>query len=143
MSYLILSFFSVFLLFSSGVLQQDNATDTGRYQTGTQQQQAAATLRYMNALNSYLYAHPIADGTFSDSLLESAPPSGVRHVIRQGRVFVYQPSEAGLKDALVTLSRHSALLGSVKARRLIDLSGTDMQIPVPDVIPDGYLVYLN
>ncbi|MFP2517052.1 type IV pilus biogenesis protein PilM [Buttiauxella agrestis] len=142
MSYLILSFFSVFLLFSSGVLQHDNATDAGQYQTDTQQQ-AAATLRYMNAINSYLYAHPMADGTFSDSLLEAAPPSGVRHVIRQGRVFVYQPSQPGLKDALVTVSRHSALLGSVKSRRLIDLSGTDMQITLPDLIPEGYLVYLN
>lgn len=143
MSYLILAFFSAFLLFSAGALQRDNLTDAQTQQAGVMQYQAASTLRYMNALNSYLYYHPVADGTISDSLLESAPPAGVRHLIRQGRVFVYQPARTGLLDALATHSRQSALLGTVKARRLLDLRGTDMQITVPDTIPDGYLVYLN
>ena len=71
MSYLILAFFSAFLLFSAGALQRDNLTDAQTQQAGVMQYQAASTLRYMNALNSYLYYHPVADGTISDSLLST------------------------------------------------------------------------
>ncbi|MDH1321569.1 type IV pilus biogenesis protein PilM [Enterobacter bugandensis] len=44
---------------------------------------------------------------------------------------------------LATVTRNSALLGHVKNRRLIDNQGNDMQVTVPDAIPDTYLVYLN
>lgn len=143
MGYLLLAFFSVYLLFSAGVMQRDNATASVKHQADSQKQQALGTLRYMNALVDYLYSHPVDNGTLSHSLLESEPPPGVQHRIHNGRIYVYQPIQQGLISAMADKSRRSALLGTVKSRRLLDLRGTDMQVTVPEVIPDGYLVYLH
>ncbi len=143
MGYLLLAFFSVYLLFSTGVMQRDNATASLHHQAGSQLQQALGTLRYMNALVDYLYNHPMDNGTLSNSLLEAEPPPGVQHRIHNSRIYVYQPVQQGLISAMADKSRRSALLGTVKSRRLVDLRGTDMQVVVPDVIPDGYLVFLH
>ena len=143
MGYLILACFSVFLLFASGVTQRDSAVTAITQADSSQRQQAAEAIRYLNAINDYLYDHPQTDGVISNTLLDTQPPSGVAHYLSQGRVFVYQPSKRGLLSALMDQSRHSALIGTVVSRRLKDTQGTDMQVTVPDVIPDGDLVYLN
>lgn len=143
MSYLIIACFSVFLFWSSGVMERDNTLAAQEYQTSTQRQQASETIRYLNNIVDYLYHHPLTDGVIADSELDVAPPPGVAHVIQGGRIFVYQLTTPALTGAMNDLSGRSALLGITTSRRLIDLRGTDMQVTVPDVIPDGHLVYLN
>lgn len=46
-------------------------------------------------------------------------------------------------SALLTQTRQSALVGRVASRRLLDSTGTDMQIAVPAAIPDGSVVWVN
>lgn len=58
-------------------------------------------------------------------------------------LYVWQPDTPGLMSALLAQSRHSALVGRVVSRRLIDSAGNDMQVTVPANIADGSLVYLN
>jgi hypothetical protein len=141
--YLIMACFSVFLLFAAGVTQRTNTLSAITWTAQSQRQQAAETIRYLNVINDYLYAHPQSEGVISASLLEMQPPADVAHYIAQGRLFVYQPARSGLLDAMMAQSGRSALIGTVIKRRLTDTRGNDMQVSVPDVIPDGTLVYLN
>lgn len=143
MGYLILACFSVFLLFAAGVTSH-NVTSTAIVAADSAaQQQAAETIRYLNAINDYLYEHPQSDGVISNALLDTSPPPGVAHYLSQGRVFVYQKTQQGLAGAMMDQSHHSALIGTVTGRRLRDMQGTDMKVTVPNLIPDGDLVYLN
>lgn len=142
MGYLILAIFTSLLLLASGSLQRDNATSEAAYTQGTINQQATGTMRYLNSLVDYLYQHPISDGSVPDAQLGFTPP-GVKNIIQSGRLWVYQPNQHGLLRALATASSQSAFIGTVKSRRLVDLSGLDMQVSVPSQIPDGYIVYLN
>lgn len=142
MGYLILALFTSILLLASGSLQRDNTSSAETYTQGTVNQQATDTMRYLNSLVDYLYKHPISDGSVPDAQLGFVP-SGVKNIIQSGRLWVYQPGQHGLLRALATASSQSAFIGTVKSRRLVDLSGLDMQVSVPSQIPDGYIVYLN
>lgn len=143
MGYLLLAFFSTFLMYSTGILQRDNTVSSLQYRDNAQQQQAAGTVRYLNALIDYLYVNPVVSGSVNDSLLESEPPPGVKHRIENSRLYVYQPAQRGLVGAMRDISGNSALIGIVKNRQLIDLRGLSMQVHVPDIIPDTYLVYIH
>ena len=143
MGYLIMACFSVFLLFAAGVTQRTNTLSSITWTAQSQRQQAAETIRYLNVINDYLYAHPQSEGVISASLLEMQPPASVAHYISRGRVFVYQPARRGLLDAMRAQSGRSALIGTVVNRRLTDTRGNDMKVSVPDVISDNTLVYLN
>lgn len=142
MGYLILALFTSILLLASGSLQRDNTSSAETYTQGTVNQQATDTMRYLNSLVDYLYKHPISDGSVPDAQLGFVP-SGVKNIIQSGRLWVYQPGQHRLLRALATASSQSAFIGTVKSRRLVDLSGLDMQVAVPSQIPDGYIVYLN
>ncbi|TGC21110.1 type IV pilus biogenesis protein PilM [Escherichia sp. E1130] len=67
----------------------------------------------------------------------------LNNILQANRVYVWQPDTPGLMSALLAQSRHSALVGRVVSRRLIDSAGNDMQVTVPANIADGSLVYLN
>lgn len=109
----------------------------------TAQQQALQTVMYMNALNDYLYSHPMTDGTLPDDTLPIRPPASGHHIIQAGRVYVWQTDSHGLLFQLEKASDTSALMGKVRNRRLTDVLGTDMGVSVPSDIPDGNVVYLN
>lgn len=143
MGYIIMACFSVYLLFASGVMQRDIATAAITAESSTQQQQAAEIILYLNAINDWLYDHPQSDGIVSNTVLDTQPPRGTTNILSQGRLYVYQPEKKGLAAALMDQSNQSALIGRVTNRRLTDMQGKDMQVTVPDVIPNGYLVYLN
>ncbi|MGP2980165.1 type IV pilus biogenesis protein PilM [Serratia nevei] len=106
--------------------------------------QARNTVQYLNAINDWRYIHPEQkDGVIPDSAFGWSSVTGVRNVLQADRVYVYQPDQPGLMAALLAQSRHSALVGKVVERRLIDSVGNDMQVNVPASIIDGSLVYLN
>jgi hypothetical protein len=142
LGYWLLSMFLVFFLFNADMAHRGNQ-QTLQMAESENKQRARQTVLYINTLNDYLYDHPQSDGVINDSVLGFTPFPSLSHVIQAGRVFVYQPNNSGLMSALKTMTRGSALLGRVQHRRLIDTLGADMQVSVPDVIPETYLVYLN
>ncbi|MFU1868032.1 type IV pilus biogenesis protein PilM [Citrobacter portucalensis] len=106
-------------------------------------QQARQTLSYLSALNDWRYDHPLQDGTITASQL-GIPFSGhLKNQVVSNRLWVWQPAKPGLFNALLAESGHSALIGQVQGRRLFDATNTDMQVTVPDSVPDGSLVCLN
>ncbi|EEK7631468.1 type IV pilus biogenesis protein PilM [Salmonella enterica subsp. enterica serovar Newport] len=106
-------------------------------------QQARQTLSYLSALNDWRYDHPLQDGTITASQL-SIPFSGhLKNQVVSNRLWVWQPVKPGLFNALLAESGHSALIGQVRGRLLFDATNTDMQVTVPDAVPDGSLVCLN
>ncbi|MFP2267994.1 type IV pilus biogenesis protein PilM [Citrobacter braakii] len=106
-------------------------------------QQARQTLSYLSALNDWRYDHPLQDGTITASQL-GIPFSGhLKNQVVSNRLWVWQPAKPGLFNALLAESGHSALIGLVRSRRLFDATNTDMQVTVPDSVPDGSLVCLN
>lgn len=140
--YWLLSMFLVLFLFVSDMTQRA-ASRISEHTISENLQRARQTVQYINIINDYLYDHPQGSGVLSDSVLGFISVPALTHIIQGGRVFVYQPDRAGLMGALITVTRRSALLGHVKNRRLIDNQGNDMQVTVPDVIPETCLVYLN
>ncbi|WP_254591831.1 type IV pilus biogenesis protein PilM [Candidatus Williamhamiltonella defendens] len=148
MGYFILSFLLVTLSLT-GFYQHQHTDNLNRTEIATTTtQQAIETVHYINAINDYLYLHPDVIKNSNEMVLTAAqigisPHSSIQHVIASERVFVWQPFSPGLMAALKTQTRDSALLGSVKNHRLFDHSGRDMQVVVPERIPDGAMVYLN
>ena len=113
-------------------------------QESTVSQRAIQTVRYINTINDWRYLNPTQkDGVIADSILGWTPVQGLQHILLANRVYVYQADQPGLMAALLNQTRHSALVGKVISRRLIDSLGNDMQISVPGNIADGSLVYLN
>ncbi|ATW30695.1 pilus assembly protein PilM [Candidatus Williamhamiltonella defendens] len=148
MGYFILSFLLVTLSLA-GFYQHQHTDNLNRTEIATTTtQQAIETVHYINAINDYLYLHPDVIKNSNEMVLTAAqigisPHSSIQHVIASERVFVWQPFSPELMAALKTQTRDSALLGSVKNHRLFDHSGRDMQVVVPERIPDGAMVYLN
>lgn len=109
-------------------------------------QKAIEMVRYINAINDFLYEHPECLG--SERILTDAQTGmksvyNVRNVVYRGRVYVWANDSPGLLSALIKQTSSSALLGLVKNRRLIDTEGKDMLVAVPSVIKDGMVVYIN
>lgn len=142
LGYWLLSMFLALFLFTSDMTHRD-ANQASENAVSENLQRARQTVQYINTINDYLYDHPQTSGVLSDSVLGFTSVPSLTHIIQSNRVFVYQPDRLGLMGALAIVTRNSALLGHVKNRRLIDNQGNDMQVTVPDVIPDTYLVYLN
>ncbi|AVV40017.1 type IV pilus biogenesis protein PilM [Pantoea vagans] len=142
--YWLLVIFAGFLL--DGLSTDQRAVhEAGQLQDQTQSQRATQMVRYMNRINDWRYLNPAADNvSVSDEQLsgwKSVP--GLSNVIASGRTYVWRSAEPGLMAALLTQTRQSALAGHVVSRRLLDNSGTDMQLTVPAVIPDGSVVWVN
>lgn len=106
-------------------------------------QQARQTLAYLSALNDWRYDHPLQDGTITASQLGIPFSTHLKNQVVSNRLWVWQPAKPGLFNALLAESGHSALIGQVRDRRLLDATHTDMQVTVPDSVPDGSLVCLN
>lgn len=141
MVYWLLSVFIGFLVWSN--ISPHGQTGT-QLQDSTLSQRAIQTLRYINDINDWRYHNPSQkDGVIPDSAFGWSSLPELHNVLQADRVYVYQPDQPGLMAALLAQSRHSALVGKVLGRRLIDSFGNDMQVNVPDSIADGSLVYLN
>lgn len=141
MHWLLAVFFTTLVSIIS-ISERASITSTTIAQT-TANQQATQTVAYINSVNDYLYQHPQSEGVVSDDQLFVKAPPGAKNVIQDSRVYVYQPDKIGLLWELTHASSTSALIGRVEAGHLIDVSGTNMGVSVPGVIPDGYIVYLN
>ncbi|EAY4251309.1 TPA: type IV pilus biogenesis protein PilM [Escherichia coli] len=115
-------------------------------QTAEITQQAADFIRYMNAINDYLYQHPerrAAGGQLTSAQLGLPATKNVSHLIRQQRVFVWAKEKPGLMGALLEQSGDSALLARVENGRLLDTRGRRISITLPAVIPDQVIIWMN
>ncbi|EAB8479946.1 type IV pilus biogenesis protein PilM [Salmonella enterica] len=106
-------------------------------------QQARQTLAWLTALNDWRYEHPLQNGTIDASQTGIPLSKHLKNQVVSNRLWVWQPSKPGLFNALLAQSDRSALIGQVRGRRLFDATNTDMQVAVPDTVPDGSLVCLN
>lgn len=141
MIYWLLSMFIGFLVWSTIPPHDQMGT---QLQDSTLSQRAIQTIRYINDISDWRYNNPSQkDGVIPDSVFGWSSLPELHNVLQADRVYVYQPDQPGLMSALLAESRHSALVGKVVARRLLDSFGNDMQVNVPDSIADGSLVYLN
>ncbi|HIA8212910.1 TPA: type IV pilus biogenesis protein PilM, partial [Escherichia coli] len=103
-------------------------------QTAEITQQAADFIRYMNAINDYLYQHPerrAAGGQLTSAQLGLPATKNVSHLISQQRVFVWAKEKPGLMGALLEQSGDSALLARVENGRLLDTRGRRISITLP------------
>lgn len=106
-------------------------------------QQARQTLSWLTALNDWRYEHPLQNGTIDVSQTGIPLSNHLKNRVVSNRLWVWQPSKPGLFNALLAQNDRSALIGQVRGRRLFDATNTDMQVAVPDTVPDGSLVCLN
>lgn len=142
--YWLLAIFAGLLL--GGLSSEQRAVhEAGQLQDQAQSLQATQMVRYMNRINDWRYLNPTADNTsISDAQLTGwRTVTGLNNVITGGRTYVWRAGQAGLMDALLTQTRQSALAGRVVSRRLLNSTGTDMQLTVPAIIPDGSVVWVN
>lgn len=144
MGYWLIAIFLCAMVLFRG-MYSDNDTDSGQSDAVLSTQRAALAIGYLNAINDYLYSHPLANGVVPDSVLSFQLPAGsnIHNVVQDGRVMVYLPDAPGLISALLILSRHSDLLCRNINGELTDLSGIATGISAPPAIPGGDLVYLN
>lgn len=141
MVYWLLSVFTGFLVWVNVPLNDPTGQ---QLQENELNQRAIQTVSYINEINDWRYRNPAQkDGVIADSTLGWSPVPNLNNVLLANRVYVWQPDTPGLMSALMAQSRHSALVGRVISRRLIDSAGNDMQVTVPPDIADGSLVYLN
>ncbi|HHO9701254.1 type IV pilus biogenesis protein PilM [Citrobacter braakii] len=141
MIYWLLSVFTGFLVWVSVPLSDPAGQ---QLQDSELSQRAIQTVSYLNEINDWRYLNPAQqDGVIADTTLGWSSVPNLNNVLQANRVYVWQPDTPGLMSALLAQSRHSALVGRVVSRRLIDSAGNDMQVTVPADIADGSLVYLN
>lgn len=148
MGYLLLSFFLVIFLiinFQQSHLEkkQDNAEITV-----ISRQRATETIHYIDAVNDFIYKNRDSINSqeeivLSDSQIGIKINNNIHNVIFNYRAYVWQVPDVGLMDALKTQTISSALLGTVKNRRIKDNGNVDMNVPVPSMIPEGAIVYIN
>lgn len=134
----------VIMIFVTSVsVTQSHHLSSRRVTEVSTQQQAIQTVAYLNAINDYLYSHPMTDGTIPDDALPVKAPPGVKNLIQATRVYVWQPNTKGLFWQLEKASDSSALIGLVTNGRMQDALGTDMGVSVPPQVPDGDIACLN
>ncbi|EGF8620905.1 type IV pilus biogenesis protein PilM [Escherichia coli] len=117
-----------------------------RHQAAETSQQAATFIRYMNAINDYLYLHPerrTAGGRLTSAQLGLPGTDTVSHIISQQHVFVWATETPGLMAALREQCNDSALLGRVENGRLLDTAGRALSVTLPSVIPDHVILWMN
>ncbi|TLI63101.1 pilus assembly protein PilM [Escherichia sp. E1130] len=141
MIYWLLSVFTGFLVWVNVPLSDPAGQ---QLQDSELSQRAIQTVSYLNEINDWRYLNPAQkEGIIPDSTLGWSSVPNLNNILQANRVYVWQPDTPGLMSALLAQSRHSALVGRVVSRRLIDSAGNDMQVTVPANIADGSLVYLN
>lgn len=123
--------------------RRNNFSQNITSQKNINNESAMQVVIYINSINDYLYNNPRQSGVLNDDEIGVKVDSNIKHIIQDKRVFVYFPSEPGLMAALKKQTVNSALLGTVENRLLIDNKNVNMLVTVPDVIPNGYIVYLN
>lgn len=148
MGYLLFSFFMVLFSFTSYLDNKQSFQQEKQEEERITTRRAIETVHYINAINDYLYAHPDVRNSAGYPVLTADQTgiwvdSAIHHVIFRHRVYVWQLPEKGLMHALKLQTLSSALLGTVKNRRLIDNGNADMGVAVPPHIPESAIVYLN
>lgn len=148
MGWFVLSIFLVIFTVTGFYENHNTENQTENEITVVTNQRAIETVQYINAINDYIYLHPEILNTDGDFKLTSAqagmePDYSIYHIVSGKRVYVWQNSRRGLMAALKTQTISSALLGTVINRRLIDNSGSDMEVQIPSEILNGSIVYLN
>lgn len=135
--------FFVIIVINGHYDRRNNFTQNIISQKNTSNEKAMRVVIYMDGINDHLYNHPRQSGVLTEFEIGVKVEPDIRHIIQDGRAFVYLPSEPGLMDALKRQTVNSALLGTVENRLLIDNKDVNMLISVPGIIPNGYIVYLN
>ena len=114
-------------------------------QTAEITQQAADFIRYMNAINDYLYQHPerrAAGGQLTSAQL-GLPATKTSATSSVSSAFCLGKRKPGLMGALPEQSGDSALLARVENGRLTDTRGRRISITLPAVIPDQVIIWMN
>lgn len=114
-------------------------------QTAEITQQAADFIRYMNAINDYLYQHlndvlPVVSSRQHSSV---CPPRKRQPPHQSAARFCLGKEKPGLMGALLEQSGDSALLARVENGRLLDTRGRRISITLPAVIPDQVIIWMN
>lgn len=106
---------------------------------------ASQILMIVNRINDVRYASGQQNGTISSAqlALPITPDSRIKHLLQQGRLWVWMPEQDGLVEALRSRTRGSALIGIFQNGQLIWLSGTTAGLSPPADITAGSIVYVN
>lgn len=139
--FFLLGLFAV-VIYGGGPAPSEQALEQQNIQNQLSQQ-ARQTFAWLTALNDWRYTHPLQNGTIDTSQIGIPLSNHLKNRVVNNRLWVWQPAKPGLFNALLAQSDRSALIGQVRGRRLFDATNTDMQVTVPDSVPDGSLVCLN
>ncbi|MUZ31587.1 type IV pilus biogenesis protein PilM, partial [Shigella flexneri] len=82
-------------------------------------------------------------GTLTSEQIGITPVYDIHHIIYGKRVYIWSADTEGLMSALQQQTKHSAMLGRVKNKKIVDNQGNDMGITIPSSIPEGSIVFIN
>lgn len=109
-------------------------------------QEAIEFIHFANVINDYLYKYPDkrnSGGTLTSEQIGITPVYDIHHIIYGKRVYIWSADTEGLMSALQQQTKHSAMLGRVKNKKIVDNQGNDMGVPVPSSIPEEAIVLIN
>ncbi|MCL6392475.1 pilM family protein [Pectobacterium atrosepticum] len=145
MGYAITAFALVFFLIVGNANLKRSDLRESSMSTGVASLVASDMLRIASSINDWRYDNTVMDGVidFSQVALMPRPDHRIKHVIADGRLWIWTADFPGLITALNDRSVTSALIGVTSHGRLMMLDGTDMNLPLPVGVADGDVVYLN
>ncbi|EFI6955602.1 type IV pilus biogenesis protein PilM, partial [Escherichia coli] len=109
-------------------------------------QEAIEFVHFANVINDYLYKYPDkrnSGGTLTSEQIGITPVYDIHHIIYGKRVYIWSADTEGLMSALQQQTKHSAMLGRVKNKKIVDNQGNDMGVTIPSSIPEGSIVFIN
>ncbi|HBL0854753.1 TPA: type IV pilus biogenesis protein PilM [Escherichia coli] len=142
-------FFSLLLIFlsiGSYYLTDNNNQTIQRMNLLPAKQEAIEFVHFANVINDYLYKYPDkrnSGGTLTSEQIGITPVYDIHHIIYGKRVYIWSADTEGLMSALQQQTKHSAMLGRVKNKKIVDNQGNDMGVPVPSSIPEEAIVLIN
>ncbi|MGV7960129.1 type IV pilus biogenesis protein PilM [Photorhabdus tasmaniensis] len=145
MGYVISAFALVFLLIAGGIQLRQAEQLYVDHDNARARILADQMLLLTSAINHWRGGYTSKNGTVDlrKLILPFQPDARIRHVISQGRLWVWMPEIPGLVTALRERTKGSMLIGEVRQGRLYGLSGQEIGCTLPDGISDGDVVYFN
>ncbi|MCA6220339.1 type IV pilus biogenesis protein PilM [Photorhabdus antumapuensis] len=144
MGYVISAFALVFLLIAGGVQMRQAEQLLVNLDNARARILADQMLLLASAINHWRGGSSKNDMVdLRKLILPFQPDARIRHVISQGRLWVWMPEIPGLVTALRERTKGSMLIGEVRQGRLYGLSGREIGLTLPDGISDGDVVYFN
>ncbi|MCW7761518.1 type IV pilus biogenesis protein PilM [Photorhabdus luminescens] len=144
MGYVISAFALVFLLIAGGVQMRQAEQLHVNLDNARARILADQMLLLASAINHWRGGSSKNDTVdLRKLILPFQPDACIRHVISQGRLWVWMPEIPGLITALRERTKGSMLIGEVRQGRLYGLSGQEIGLTLPDGISDGDVVYFN